>query len=527
MPSRKRTSRRTTIDTNLWWMMMACVLLLLDTRAWDGHRPSPCIVKAQDVHETETVHPDDASSTSLNEKEATNTVTVTVTEDTNDNSDASATTTTEEEATHDDPQLSQLDKERLLESIIADAEALNATTTSTNDPTEHEEETTDDNADNVGNNDDDQPESSSPQEDEEASSDDSSSTQEQEQQQQDESISEVPNADEDSAQNQESTDEQSATETETVSKQQDTTTPTKNTMDDSELDLDEPIYDASKDEPSTTDGQNDITMEEPQQEEQSLSQPQEDVDYPPIHCGVWGSLPFRSPVQLDILFDLFQDIQLGPERIQIPSAEELALHLTDHAFTRAAAAGAAADEDNDELDVLDEATLQEMKQTVKNKSPNSEFVEGLDDLDKFFEDVDPPDELDVGAMGSSIQEVLMSQGSQIVRKRIIMGWQFTKKSVLIAKQKIVERVVDNDGNLSVSLPDKERVLTFLHKGLETSKELYHKVQSFVDNLFEGNIPFFSNNDDDDNLDFGDINVEAAGSEDPEVRELLRQYGISK
>ena len=28
---------------------------------------------------------------------------------------------------------------------------------------------------------------------------------------------------------------------------------------------------------------------------------------------------------------------------------------------------------------------------------NSDFVEGLDDIDKFFEGVDPPDELDVGA----------------------------------------------------------------------------------------------------------------------------------
>jgi hypothetical protein len=49
---------------------------------------------------------------------------------------------------------------------------------------------------------------------------------------------------------------------------------------------------------------------------------------------------------------------------------------------------------------------------------NREFVEGLDDLHKLMEEVDPPDEMDVGAAGSSIQEVLMGQGTKIISKRL-------------------------------------------------------------------------------------------------------------
>ncbi len=64
-----------------------------------------------------------------------------------------------------------------------------------------------------------------------------------------------------------------------------------------------------------------------------------------------------------------------------------------------------------------------------NADVNSEFVEGLDDIDKFFEGVNPPDELDVG-YGSSIQDVLMDKSKQILLKKvrgvarwIKIGWQ--------------------------------------------------------------------------------------------------------
>jgi len=52
-----------------------------------------------------------------------------------------------------------------------------------------------------------------------------------------------------------------------------------------------------------------------------------------------------------------------------------------------------------------------------NADVKSEFVEGLDDIDDFFEGVDPPDELDVG-FGSSIQDVLMDKGKHILLKKV-------------------------------------------------------------------------------------------------------------
>jgi len=68
------------------------------------------------------------------------------------------------------------------------------------------------------------------------------------------------------------------------------------------------------------------------------------------------------------------------------------------------------------------------KNNNNNVGANAEFVEGLDDIDDFFEGVDPPDELDTG-YGSSIQDVLMDKGKHILLKRgrgaarwIRIGW---------------------------------------------------------------------------------------------------------
>jgi len=55
--------------------------------------------------------------------------------------------------------------------------------------------------------------------------------------------------------------------------------------------------------------------------------------------------------------------------------------------------------------------------STSSKDANREFVIGLDELDKLFESVEVPDELDVGADGSSLQDVLVGQGLKIVWKR--------------------------------------------------------------------------------------------------------------
>jgi hypothetical protein len=51
-----------------------------------------------------------------------------------------------------------------------------------------------------------------------------------------------------------------------------------------------------------------------------------------------------------------------------------------------------------------------------NRDANRQFVDGLDEIDKLFESVEVPDELDVGADGSSMQDVLVGQGIKIAWK---------------------------------------------------------------------------------------------------------------
>ena len=79
-------------------------------------------------------------------------------------------------------------------------------------------------------------------------------------------------------------------------------------------------------------------------------------------------------------------------------------------------------EDATQQETVDRITIKydEMRPAVpinKDQDANREFVTGLDEIDKFFESVSPPDELDVGADGSSMQDVLVGQGLKIIYKR--------------------------------------------------------------------------------------------------------------
>ena len=65
------------------------------------------------------------------------------------------------------------------------------------------------------------------------------------------------------------------------------------------------------------------------------------------------------------------------------------------------------------------STQEDINNSNNNKVNSDDFVEGLDDIDKFFEGVDPPEELDVGgASGLSMQEVIMGKGQQILFKKV-------------------------------------------------------------------------------------------------------------
>ncbi|KAL7479960.1 hypothetical protein ACHAW6_005675 [Cyclotella cf. meneghiniana] len=101
----------------------------------------------------------------------------------------------------------------------------------------------------------------------------------------------------------------------------------------------------------------------------------------------------------------------------------------------------------------------------KDEDANREFVTGLDEIDKLFESVSPPDELDVGADGSSIQDVLVGQGLKIIFKRAKSFGSSVKERF----EKIVEKALpqqlmsltsdhSDDGDEEESLEDIFKML---------------------------------------------------------------------
>jgi hypothetical protein len=118
---------------------------------------------------------------------------------------------------------------------------------------------------------------------------------------------------------------------------------------------------------------------------------------------------------------------------------------------------------------------------IKLSSPkptaNDEFVRGLDDLHKFLEEVDPPDELDVGASGLSIQEVLLGQGVTIIRTRVQKSLGHLQRSIRILKSKGINQwnklkdIIDDNFDINV----EEAALS----ALERMEKPYQKVKHFV------------------------------------------------
>jgi hypothetical protein len=156
------------------------------------------------------------------------------------------------------------------------------------------------------------------------------------------------------------------------------------------------------------------------------------------------------------------------------------------------------------------------------KPPNNEFVAGLDDIDNLFEGIDPPDELDVGVDGTSIQEVLMGSATRVLLKRISVGFGFIKDRVVrathglvnqmqvqVKKLKPMQRLAtakqefaslnaltnangdfapfrqlrDESGNLK--LPSKAHLVDTAKWVQRSTLNIYHRLESFLDKVFEG------------------------------------------
>ena len=144
---------------------------------------------------------------------------------------------------------------------------------------------------------------------------------------------------------------------------------------------------------------------------------------------------------------------------------------------------------------------------VNNADVNSEFVEGLDDIDKFFEGVNPPDELDVG-YGSSIQDVLMDKSKQILLKKVRGVARWIKIGWRTLGSKLEERIsefqmpfqkigddttstasgVDTESANASKSVDTDQIVKNTKEALVTAwrvgKQAFEVISDFVDGLLD-------------------------------------------
>ena len=232
------------------------------------------------------------------------------------------------------------------------------------------------------------------------------------------------------------------------------------------------------------------TMNDSRMSDSKLGQPMKLEDYPPKeYRGTWGIDSKRHrPADLDLLYLVFQD-----------HIEELS-GRTKYEYQEARfPIGINTNVENDDEKVL-ESEYDQMKAKVENEFPeaaidihaeplknsvNSDFVEGLDDIDKFFEGVDPPDELDIGASGSSMQEVLMGKGREILFKRIALGVRLVRSGLSSFGKRLsglFHRFKDDDGEFLITKEQLKDMAEGLWRG---SVSLYHRIVAFVDELIDG------------------------------------------
>jgi hypothetical protein len=236
----------------------------------------------------------------------------------------------------------------------------------------------------------------------------------------------------------------------------------------------------------------------------------------------WGNFneSRRRYADRDVLYELFEELYIRdhPEVQEVvrsqrgppPSHQTL---LEEIAEARRKLIESMDDDDDDELSGSEnpEARKSARKESTKTEpstgasgkgyfSVNDHFVQGMDDIDKLFEGVDPPDELDIGAAGSSIQEIIMGQGTQILRKRITLGMEFVVQTARQFKTR-VSRQLEQLFAVHATNADVDSapwMVTLQRKAVEISKfvwavsaGVWDEIQGFVDEL---------GSDDDDGID---------------------------
>jgi len=161
------------------------------------------------------------------------------------------------------------------------------------------------------------------------------------------------------------------------------------------------------------------------------------------------------------------------ESDKVPSDESVVPDTSDHQPVEADGdTDRTADKDHIEEDqgVLlghldsDQVTKPAIPDTPSRTNVNSDFIDGIDDLHKFVEEVDPPDELDV-AHGTSMQEVLVGKSVQILTKKVTTSVRHirsvaSKVKGRVANSKLVEKLregIESSGVIGLGEKVREKM----------------------------------------------------------------------
>ena len=154
------------------------------------------------------------------------------------------------------------------------------------------------------------------------------------------------------------------------------------------------------------------------------------------------------------------------------------------------------EETSKQYDYNDDDTGSILNSNSNNKEANREFVDGLDEIDKLFEEVEVPDELDVGADGSSMQDVLVGQGLKIIWKRaklVSKGIKSKVDDIATSVKGLYNKLQFNDGEDSEDNDLTIDSLLNMNNKPRDGNEV--KLQSFKDTDHTNTI------DDEENEDF--------------------------
>jgi hypothetical protein len=213
----------------------------------------------------------------------------------------------------------------------------------------------------------------------------------------------------------------------------------------------------------------------------------------------WGC--FRSihrVPNLDLLFLLFKDLFLDDEKASSSKVQEMFEIMNKELMPDVSQAFDHSDLpfrsslSEETTNVHSDEDVAEMTESFKislaGSDVNSDFVEGLDDLYKFFEGVDPPDELDVGASGLSMQELLVGKGQQILVKKMLKliyafanGWTRLIKSfgVLFAQVRDGHEVAEGHSERASLREMPKKAWNMVKASLEKMVDL---VDRFIDSF---------------------------------------------